>query len=237
MSPRTTVRGLMATPNQACSQGTGTLAWQVYILATGPRPENLAMQPPASDDQSLVRKVRIGDQEAARQLYDRYGEQLIALARRRISQRFCRRVDPEDIVQSVFRTFFGRAKAGEFVLDGPNDLCRLLARITVHKTLRQIAFHHMAKRDVTKEASDGSEGQDRLKELLARDPTPEATTLFVDQLRHFLLNLRPQEREIVDLRLQDFSPMEIAEKLKVSDRTIRRLMERIRAIAEQEDWS
>jgi RNA polymerase sigma-70 factor, ECF subfamily len=196
------------------------------------------MQPPASsDDQSLLRKVRIGDQEAARQLYERYGEQLIALARRRISQRFSRRVDPEDIVQSVFRTFFGRAKAGEFVLEGPDDLCRLLARITVHKTLRQIAFHHMGKRDVTKEATGGVEGHERLNELLARDPTPEASSLFVDQLRHFLMNLRPQEQQIVDLRMQEYTAAEIAQKLNVSERTIRRLMERIRAIAEQEDWS
>ena len=190
-----------------------------------------------SDDDALMKKVRAGDQEAARQLYERYGEQLLALARRRISQRFCRRVDPEDIVQSVFRTFFNRAKAGEFDIAGPDDLCRLLARITVHKALRQIAYHHMAKRDVTKESSDGEDGQERLKELLGRDPTPEASILFMDQLKHFLLNLRPQEREIVDLRMQNFTAVEIAQKLNVSERTIRRLLERIRAIAEREDWT
>jgi len=195
------------------------------------------MQPPASDDESLMNRVRAGDQDAARLLYERYGEQLMALARRRISQRYCRRVDPEDIVQSVFRTFFGRAKAGQFHLEGPDDLCRLLARITVHKTLRQIAYHHMGKRDVKKEATDGDGSQDRLQELLGNDPTPLANTLFMDQLQHFLLHLRPQEREIVDLRLQGHTATEIAEKLNVSERTIRRLMERIRAIAEQEDWS
>ena len=63
-----------------------------------------------------------GDEDAARQLFDRYAEQLVALARRRISQRLASRIDPEDIVQSVFRTFFHRAKQGQFHLEEPDDV-------------------------------------------------------------------------------------------------------------------
>src|SRR5579862_676446 len=92
-------------------------------------------------DKSLLRRWQGGDQAAAQLLFDRYVERLLALARKRISQRLAGRVDAEDVVQSVFRTFFGRAKAGQFHVNDPDDLCRLLTRITVHKTLRQIAFH------------------------------------------------------------------------------------------------
>ena len=63
--------------------------------------------------------------------------------RKRISQRLASRIDPEDIVQSVFRTFFHRAKQGQFHLEDPEDVVKLLARITVHKTFRQIAFHKL----------------------------------------------------------------------------------------------
>src|SRR5205823_4096100 len=91
-------------------------------------------EPPREDD--LLKQWRTGNEEAARQLFDRYVTQLVALARRRISQRIAGRVDAEDIVQSVFRTFFHRVREGQFHIEDPDDLCKLLARITVHKTLR-----------------------------------------------------------------------------------------------------
>src|ERR1051326_9470242 len=79
--------------------------------------------------QTLITLCRQGDNKAAQLLFDRYVERLHALARRRISQRLSSRVDPEDIVQSVFRTFFGRLKEGQFKIDDQDDLCRLLVRI------------------------------------------------------------------------------------------------------------
>lgn len=185
-------------------------------------------------DRSLLRLWQAGDQDAARQLFDRYVERLLALAKRRISQRLASRVDPEDVVQSVFRTFFDRAKAGQFHIEDQNDVCKLLARITVHKTLRQIAFHKAAKRDPSMETAQATDGQERLGELLDREPTPEEANVFVDQLEHFLNRLRPQDRQILEMRMQGYNNLEIAEKLNVSDRKIRRLMERVRGLAEQE---
>src|SRR6516164_7022781 len=104
------------------------------------------------EDKVLVELWRAGDENAARQLFDAYAERLVALARRRISPRLASRVDPEDVVQSVFRTFFGRLKEGRFKLEHQDDLCKLLVRITVHKTLRQVAFHQAAKRRLGSEA-------------------------------------------------------------------------------------
>src|SRR5262245_49230343 len=111
-------------------------------------------------DESIVQHWRSGDQDAARQLFDRYAEQLVALARKRISQRLASRIDAEDIVQSVFRTFFHRAREGQFHFADPDDVCKLLARITVHKTFRQIAYHRRAKRDAGHEAAQGEDGQE-----------------------------------------------------------------------------
>src|SRR5207249_2634486 len=131
-----------------------------------------------------------GDESAARQIVERYIDRLMTLARRRISQRLASRVDPEDIVQSAFRTFFVRAKEGQFVLADQNDLCKLLVRITLHKTLRQVAFHKATKRDPSQETEHGEHHQDRLLSLLDGEPTPEAEAEFVDQLDHFFNQLR-----------------------------------------------
>ena len=54
------------------------------------------------------------------------------------------RVDPEDVIQSAFRTFFVRVRNDEFTFDGENDLFKLLVRLTVNKALRQIAHHRAA---------------------------------------------------------------------------------------------
>jgi RNA polymerase sigma-70 factor (ECF subfamily) len=172
-------------------------------------------------------------QEAARQLFDEYVERLLALARRRINLRLARRVDAEDVVQSVFRTFFQRLQAGNFRLEGQDDLAKVLVRITVRKTLRHIAFHQAARRDLRLEEEGSS--YDPLPGLIGREPTPAAAVAFLDQLEHFLGRLRPQERQILEMRLQGFSSEEIAGQLGTYDRKVRRVLERVRALAEQED--
>jgi RNA polymerase sigma factor (sigma-70 family) len=190
----------------------------------------------APGDRSLVNLWRAGDQAAAQELFNRYLEKLVGLARQRISQRLASRVDPEDVVQSVFRTFFQRAKQGQFTIEHEDDLCKLLVRITLHKTLRQVEFHRAAKRNPSVETGQAGETQDRLIELLDDEPTPEAANIFLDQLEHFLSQLKPLERQTLELRMQGYSTEEIAEKLGTYDRKIRRIMERIRGQAEQEGF-
>jgi RNA polymerase sigma-70 factor (ECF subfamily) len=187
-----------------------------------------------ADTDELLARCRKGDQDAARELFESYLERLLPLARRRISQRLASRLDAEDVVQSVFRTFFVRLKDDRFNISDHDDLFRLLVRITVHKTLRQVAHHKAAKRDPNQEAAQSLEESDHMLQVLATEPTPEATVTFLDQLEHFLNLLQPIDRQILELRMQNYSTEEIAEKLGTYDRKVRRVLERIRDVAEQE---
>jgi RNA polymerase sigma-70 factor (ECF subfamily) len=190
--------------------------------------------PDSPPERSPLEALQAGDEDAARQLFDRYAEQLVVLARRRISQRLASRIDAEDIVQSVFRTFFHRAKQGQFHLEEPDDICKLLARITAHKTFRQIAFHRRAKRDAGQETAQGDDAQDLLMKLMMAEPSPEEAIAFLDQLQHFFGKLEEEERRILELRMEGYNNVEIAERLGISDRKIRRLMERVRELAGRE---
>ncbi|HMF13415.1 MAG TPA: sigma-70 family RNA polymerase sigma factor [Gemmataceae bacterium] len=176
---------------------------------------------------------RTNDEEAARRLVDQYLDRLVALARRRLSQRLASRVDPEDVVQSVFRTFFCRAREGKFQIKDNDDLCKLLMRITVHKVLKQVEHHTAGKRDPHMETEQGNRTVERMNELLSKDPTPEAQVMFLDQLEHVMGELRPTDRKILEMRMQGYSEKEIAAELNVSDRTIRRVLERVRGLAGQ----
>jgi RNA polymerase sigma factor (sigma-70 family) len=190
--------------------------------------------PMPPEEKVLIDLWRRGDQDAARQIVERYFDRMLLLARRRISQRLSSRVDPEDIVQSVFRTFFVRLKDGEFVFQDQDDLCKLLMRITLHKTLRQVAFHKAAKRNPNMETGQGDRHAEQLMALFDREPSAEATVTFLDQLEHFLDRLEPQTRQIIEMRLQGYSNDEICKELGTYDRKIRRAVERVRDLACEE---
>ncbi len=75
-----------------------------------------------ASDRSLVRRFRGGQADASTQLYLRYAKRLHALATKQMSAELARRVDPEDIVQSVFRTFFRRLASGHYDVPDGEDL-------------------------------------------------------------------------------------------------------------------
>ena len=67
----------------------------------------VASAPTADDfDHLLMERLHEGDRDAATLIYVRYAERLLGVARRNTPADLRTRFDPEDVVQSVFRTFF-----------------------------------------------------------------------------------------------------------------------------------
>src|SRR5947209_4592390 len=89
--------------------------------------------PDSVTDGSLMRRLAAGSESAARSLYARYVSRLRGLARARLSADVNARVDPEDIVQSVFRRFFHAARRGNYDAPNATDLWDLLLVITLNK--------------------------------------------------------------------------------------------------------
>ena len=191
------------------------------------------MSDSAPDDRELIRMFKAGSEAAARELFDRYCERLMKLAKRRIGQRMTSRVDPEDVLQSAFRTFFTRVRNDQFTFEHEDDLFKLLIRLTVHKTLRQIAFHRAAKRNPEVEAGHGSDAYEMLQQLAADGPTPEVEISLIDEFERFLKELPEFDRKVLELRLAGHSTTEIAEQLGSYDRKIRRVIERIEELAKE----
>jgi len=185
-----------------------------------------------ADDRDLIAAFKAGSESAAGELFDRYCEKLMRLARRRIGQRMAARVDPEDVIQSAFRTFFVRVRNDEFTFEGENDLFKLLVRLTVNKALRQIAYHRAAKRNPGKEAGQGSDDQDVMAGLVAHEPAPEVAVAVIEELERFLGQLPDFDRRVLELKLQGNTTTEIAEELGSYDRKIRRVLERIEKVAQ-----
>ena len=178
----------------------------------------------APSDRSLLRRLRGGSEDAATQLYRRYAHRLRALARANTSAHLARRVDAEDIVQSVFRIFFAAATQGLYDVPAGEDLWKLLLVIALNKIRAEGVFHQAAKRDVRATA-----------ELSRIDPAAEpddgddfATSFLRLVVKDTLERMPPLERQALELRMEGYEVAEIADRVGRSKRTVERCLQQAR---------
>jgi RNA polymerase sigma-70 factor (ECF subfamily) len=166
------------------------------------------------DDASvkLLAQWRTGDERAADELFRRYANRLIAMARSRLSPKLARRLDPEDVVQSAYRSFFAGARDGQFDIQRGGDVWKLLVAIVLHKLRNQAKHHTAAKRSIAAEQPFGSEDSllGMQAAVIAESPTPLTALALVDELEHVMRDLEPEGRRILELRLQGHTQYEIS---------------------------
>lgn len=186
-----------------------------------------AFQNPSFTD--LMARLRAGDDEAASQVFHRYSGRLIELAKARLGGRMRQKMDPEDLLQSVFQSFFTRFAAGKMEgLQGWDNLWAMLVVITIRKCGRRIDYFHAGRRDVRREEavqppSDGSEVN---WDPSAVEPTPLEAAQLAEMVEQLLGNFEGRHREILSLSLQGHSVPEISERVSCTERTVYRVLER-----------
>lgn len=187
--------------------------------------------PDPESNKYLLERCREGDPRAAEVLFHRYAVRLAHLAEQHLDRRLAARVDGEDVVQSVFRTFFQRCSRGEFQIDGSAQLWRLLVRLTLRKARAQARRHRAAKRDGRAEAAD-----DGLAfEALSREPGPGEAVELVDLIERLLRGLPDLYCHVLERRLQGCAVADIAAELAVSRQTVYRSLELLRRRLERDD--
>lgn len=174
------------------------------------------------DSRELLVRLGAGDLQAAPEIFERYLERLVALVRARMAEKLRRRLDPEDVVQSAFRSFFVTAREGGFRAEQPGDLWRLLAGITLNKLRGQVEKHTAGKRNVLREQASVE------SVVAAAEPTPAEVVATIEQLRILEHSLTPAERAVLRGSLAGQSDAEIASTIGRSERTVRRLQTRLR---------
>jgi RNA polymerase sigma factor (sigma-70 family) len=185
--------------------------------------------------EDLLARWRAGDQQAATELFRRYADRLIALARSRLSAKLARRVDPEDVVHSAYRSFFADVREGRYQLERGGDLWQLLVTITLNKVQHQVERHTSQKRAVNREQPYSSE--DSLVAIQgvigAREPSPAEALALTDQVEQLMRPLDAAQRRMLELRLQGYNLEEIAAAAQCSEATVRRLLDRIKRQLDQ----
>jgi RNA polymerase sigma-70 factor (ECF subfamily) len=156
----------------------------------------------------LIQRVRAGDEEAAAELVKRYEPAIRIAVRVRLTDPGLRRfLDSMDICQSVLANFFVRAAAGQFDLDKPERLLKLLVTMARNKVTNYALKEQAARRDQRRVQKGGLDENT----LAATQPSPSQVVANRELLQEFRKKLSDSERQLADQRALGRSWTEIAE--------------------------
>ena len=187
-----------------------------------------------------IAQLKAGDPAAARPLWDRYFQQMVAHARRKLAAAPRRAGDEEDVALSAFHSFWQAAAQGRFPrLEDRHDLWQLLLVITDRKALKLAARERRQRRgggQVLDEAACAAGWPTAVSFLTeAPEPAPEFAALVADECRRLLLALGDAElRQVAVLKMEGYTVPEIAGRIGWAPRTVKRWLNLIRRTWEKE---
>ena len=178
----------------------------------------------------IMARCNAGDPDAARELFQRFGRRLIGLARTRLEGKMRAKVDPEDVMQSVFKSFFRRQAEEPFDLENWDSLWSLLTVLTLRKCGFRVRHFRTKARDVRREATPVADADESRAsfEAIGRDPSASEAAMLNETVEGLLRDLDERDRRIVELSLQGYAPKEVGEQLDCAERTVQRLLARIK---------
>lgn len=182
---------------------------------------------PSTDltDASLLRRIQSGHQSAATELYLRYAERLGSFATAKTGSDLVSRVDPESIVQSVFRSFFRRAQDGQYHVAPGEELWKLLLVIALNKIRTAATFHHAQRRDSRKTVSMSELGTALSDEKWNDQNSFDILRLTIDEI---LSALTETQKTMVTLRIEGHEVDAIAKQTGRSKRSVERTLQNFR---------
>lgn len=175
----------------------------------------------------LLQQYRDGVDDAATQLFERYFEKLERLAERKMSGPLRQRVGAEDVAQSVYNSFFARAKDPEKVsIEGRGQLWKALAHSTNLHIMRHVEKNKAAKRNMGAEtplnAGDDDGPAFELADYRGGDPALEAE--IEDAMNSVLAKVCSKWSDVIRQSQIGTSVTEIAEALDVTATQVRKVL-------------
>lgn len=181
--------------------------------------------------------VKTGDSVAANQIWQHYFDRLTRLVRARINGQNRAVSDEEDIVLSVFESFYAAAENGRFPdLSDRDDLWQLLLRMSARKVVDKRRHDQRQRRGGEAEVQSlDQKGDDDAIVAIGDEPSPEMVLMMQESVEEFFSHLGVgQLRELAGAKLEGYSNAELSKRFGCSERTIERRMHLIREKCQQE---
>jgi RNA polymerase sigma factor (sigma-70 family) len=183
-----------------------------------------------------LRQLKQGDRSAAQDLWQRYFERLVRLARDKLRGAKRRVADEEDVALSAFKSFCRRAEEGRFPrLDDRDDLWQVLVLITVRKAADLANHERRQKRGggAVAAASELGDGE-AFAELISREPDPALAAELAENCRRLLDALGDGVLRAVALaKMEGRTNEEIAKLIGKSPASVERKLAGCREILEK----
>ena len=182
--------------------------------------------------------VKDGDSVAANQIWQYYFDRLVRSVRHKLHGQNRAVSDEEDIVLSVFDSFYIAVEKGRFPdLSDRYDLWRLLLRMSARKVVDK-RRHDLRQRrggNVEIHSLDRANDDENVSEAIGNEPTPEMVLMMQESVEQFFSHLGVgQLRDLAGYKLEGYSNAELAKRFDCSERTIERRLHLIREKCEQE---
>jgi len=171
----------------------------------------------------FIQKVRAGDEQAAEELVRLYEPEIRREVRLRLrDSRLRRDFDSEDICQSVLASFFIRATLGQYELEEPKQLVKLLVTMTRNKLIGKVRKMRSQTRDLRR---IDNEGPEQLRKI-GTGPTPSELVIGSELLHEFRKRMTREERDLADRRCQGLQWDQIASELGGTPESLRKQLAR-----------
>ncbi len=158
----------------------------------------------------FLRRIRAGDDAAATELVRRFEPLIRREVRMRIGDdRLNRAFDSLDVSQSVLACFFSQAATGEYELDQPEQLARLLLTMARNRLISRARTERRLVRDIRRLTADPSV----LDQVADGRQSPSQVVSRREELELLKASLTEEERQIFDLRVGGLSWDEVATRL------------------------
>jgi RNA polymerase sigma factor (sigma-70 family) len=170
----------------------------------------------------LIARIRQGDQQAAVELVRVYEPVIRRAIRFRLTNASMRNaLDSMDICQSVLGSFFVRAASGQYQLDRPEDLQKLLTAMARNKLKMQVRKQHTQRRDQRR--VDAGTDPDT---LATTDASASQHLAAHELLQQVHARLSPEEHTLVEWRQQGLEWADIAQRLGGNPEALRKKLVR-----------
>ncbi|HEX5273512.1 MAG TPA: sigma-70 family RNA polymerase sigma factor [Gemmataceae bacterium] len=175
----------------------------------------------------LMRRLREGSDDAARELLDRYGEHILRVVRRKLSRELRSKFDSVDFVQAVWASFFaGGPPQRRF--DHPQALMAFLVTLAQNKVIDAVRQRMQTQKyNINRERRLEDSVTGESGDLPARQPTPSQEAVANDEWRRLLGELPDRYRRMLVLLRDGHTQKDIARELNVNEKTIRRVLEKL----------
>ncbi len=181
----------------------------------------------AHDFDLLLAAARSGDSEALEKLVAKYEPELRIVARLRLGAALRPHLDSIDLVQSVHRSLLIGLRANRFDISSPENLIALALTIVRRKVAKH--WRHLKRQQRLSGAEDGNENLvDTLLSLKSTEPTVLESTELRDHLQRLMLELDPLEKQLIAMRIDGFSTIEVAKTLDLDPDVLRVKLSRVR---------